>query len=58
MGTFATQMDFMIKPIRTLLGMEEGEPPAVAAMPAHEVEVAREETGSMLSSTFRCPERG
>jgi serine/threonine protein kinase len=66
-------MDFMIKPIRTFLGME-GEPAAagapdapapvpiageVQAMTAPEAQAAREETSTtILSSTFRCPERG
>jgi serine/threonine protein kinase len=65
MGTFAFQMDFMMKPIRSLLGMEEEDvaavaagAPSVKALPAHEVDAAREETGTILSSSFRCPERG
>jgi serine/threonine protein kinase len=72
-GTFGSHMDFMIKPIRTFLGME-GEPAAagapdapapvpvageVQAMTAPEAQAAREETSTtILSSTFRCPERG
>jgi serine/threonine-protein kinase len=55
-------MDKLIKPIRTLLGIEQGEIPAistgeVAGAPVV-VPAPRDEPSSMHISNFRCPERG
>jgi len=55
-------MDKLIKPIRTLLGIEQGEIPAistgeVAGAPVV-VPAPRDEPSSTHISNFRCPERG
>ena len=57
---WAEPMDFMNKPIRSLLGMEEeAQAPPPAAAPAEDAPSAvRDETTTVLTSTFRCPERG
>jgi serine/threonine protein kinase len=58
-------MDFMIKPIRNLLGMEDERAPeappeagAAEVPPAPPAAAAHEETTTIQNSSFRCPERG
>jgi len=51
-------MDFMMKPIRSLLGME-GDVPTTPPPADPQVPPGRDETSTLLTpSSFRCPERG